>query len=79
MPDGKRYVIAIGSPESPGMGLRTLHRVETDVERMAAFFTSAEQNYERVLAKEIPLGAEAARIRNEIVKWFSDADRREDD
>jgi hypothetical protein len=79
MPDSGRFLIAIGSPDAPGMGLDTFDNVKTDVERMAAFFTSAEQNYQRVLAEEIPLGAKASRIKQALERWFSDNSRREDD
>lgn len=79
MTDEKRFLIAIGSPECPGVGLRPLGKVKTDVDRMTAFFTSSEQKYERVLANEIPLGAEAGCIKREMERWFSDDSRREDD
>jgi hypothetical protein len=79
MADESRFLIAIGSPESPGMGLQSLSKVKTDVERMTEFFTSPNQNYQRVLADEISLGAEASRIKHALEKWFSDDSRREDD
>jgi WD40 repeat protein len=75
----RRFLIAIGSPDCPQMGFRLLPKVSTDVDRMAAFFTSSEQKYRRVLTDEIPLGAEARRIETELEKWFSDEDRREED
>ena len=75
----KQFLIAIGSPECPGMGRNALGNVKIDVERMTTFFTSSEQKYERVLSEEIPLGAEAGHIKRELERWFSDSSRREDD
>lgn len=79
MPEENRYLIAIGSPESPGMGLSALPRVAADVERICAFFTTDAQGYRRVLAEEIPLGASAPTIRTRLGDWFAAPEREDAD
>src|SRR5436305_426718 len=74
-----RYLIAIGSPDCPGMGLRSLAKVPSDVDRVARFFTSPEQGYTRVLETEIPIGGPARRIKDQLESWFSSPDRAEED
>ncbi|MFZ6012110.1 MAG: caspase family protein [Bacteroidota bacterium] len=73
----KRYIIAIGSPESPGCAY--LKKVPTDVERIVKFFESASQGYEHVLSEEIPIGAPSAVVKKALEEWFaSDTLKRSD-
>jgi hypothetical protein len=73
----KRYLIAVGSPDSPG--LRFLPHVERDVARISELLCDPSQGYQRILAKSIPLGAKAPSIRGAIHTWFTHKDRRFDD
>src|SRR5687768_973887 len=75
----RRYVLTVGSPECPRLGLPPLRRVAEDVERVASFFTTPEQGCERALTAELPLGASSGQIRESLSAWFADADRRETD
>ena len=72
-----RYLIAVGSPDSPG--LRFLPNVERDVERISELLCDPSQGYQRILANSIPLGAKASSIRVAILDWFTHEDRRFDD
>lgn len=76
---GERYLIAIGSPDSPGMGASHLRRVESDVNRVSEFFTGPKQGFTRVLEKDIRVGAPSAQIRDNLAKWFSAPERSEND
>jgi Caspase domain len=75
----RRFLITIGSPECPRLGLAPLARVAEDVRRVRQFFTSAEQGYEQVLAAEIPLAATARQIQDGLVAWFAREDGRDSD
>lgn len=75
----RRYLITIGSPECPGLGLSVLRRVPGDVERIAGFFTKPDQGYEQVLATECPLGATARQVEDGVCAWFAREDRHESD
>ena len=75
--DERRYLITIGSPDCPN--LPRLLRVEKDIKLIADFFTSDAQQYEHVLKAEISLSASASQIRQELIGWFADPDRREAD
>lgn len=72
-----RYLIAVGSPDSPG--LRFLPNVKRDVERISDLLCDPSQGYERILAKSIPFGAKASSIRDAILDWFTHGQRRFDD
>src|SRR3954468_17673933 len=75
----RRYIITIGSPECPGLGLDVLRRVAEDVARIAHFFTRSDQGYEHALGTELPLGATARQIEDNLCAWFAREDRRESD
>lgn len=76
-PDGRRYLIAVGSPMTPGMPM--LERVAPDIQRIEQLFCSPAQGYSRVLASKISVGASAPDIRAAIYQWFTDPDRRSSD
>lgn len=71
----RRYLIAIGSPDCPGLKLPSLPNVESDIEKIVQLFTHSQQGYERVLADHIPLGARSDEIKNALSKWFASSDR----
>jgi hypothetical protein len=75
----RRYLIAIGSPHCPNMGLSSLGGVKTDIERVVQLFTSEAQGYERVLADQIRPGATASTIKNALSAWFSSPERKASD
>lgn len=74
-----RFLITIGSPECPRMGLNPLTRVGSDVKRIAELFTAPTQGYTHVLEEAIPLGATAATIRKQLSAWFADPKRTSED
>ncbi len=75
----RRYLIAIGSPYCQRMGLDSLKRVETDIERVVKLFTSETQGYKRVLEDQIGLGDTAPNIKNALSRWFSSPERNASD
>lgn len=75
----RRYLITVGSPECPGFGLAVLRRVAGDVERIVRFFTNPDQGYEHTLVAELPIGATAGQIRDNLEAWFAHEDRRAED
>jgi WD40 repeat protein len=77
---GRRYLIAIGSAKfDDAETWAALERVRAELERIVAFFTDPGQGYVRVLGREIPLNADAARIRRQLCRWFASPERRSDD
>lgn len=75
--EARRFLIAVGSPESPG--LPSLPRVEHDVNRIATIFCSPKQGYQRVLAERILIGSKAQDIHDGIYDWFTALDRQSSD
>jgi WD40 repeat protein len=73
----KRYLIAVGSPGSPGQ--RFLPYVERDVKRISELLCDPSQGYERILGEAIPLGTPAPLIRDTILNWFTHQDRNSSD
>jgi WD40 repeat protein len=69
----KRYLIAVGSPASPGQ--RFLPHVERDVKRISELLCDPSQGYERILDGTVPLGAPARLICDTILDWFTHEDR----
>lgn len=72
-------MIAIGSPYCPKMGLESLKRVETDIERVVKLFTNETQGYKRVLKDQIDLGETAQNIKHALSRWFSSHERKASD
>ena len=70
-----RYLIAIGSPSCPEMGLPELDRVSSDVERITGVLCDGRQGYRRVLADRIPLRSPARTIEDELETWFASPER----
>jgi WD40 repeat protein len=75
----KRYLIAIGSPECPLLGLEKLKYVASDVATVAELLGSEQQAYARVLADELPLGAPSGAIERHVEEWFLAPERVESD
>ena len=75
----RRYLIAIGSPACPNMGLSRLEGVRRDVQRIVELFTHSQQGYQRVLADQIRLGATSSKIKNALGNWFSHSERKSSD
>jgi hypothetical protein len=61
------------------MGLDSLSRVETDIEKVVKLFTSETQGYERVLEEQIELGDTAQNIKHALSRWFSSPERNASD
>jgi hypothetical protein len=61
------------------MGLDSLKRVETDIEKVVKLFTSETQGYERVLEEQIELGDTAQNIKHALSRWFSSPERNASD
>lgn len=76
---GRRYLITIGSPECPALGLSVLPRVAGDVQRITSLLTDPVQGYEHALAEELPLGATARQIEDSLCAWFASDQRSESD
>lgn len=79
MKPGGRYLIAIGVPECPQLGLPPLAGVATDVTRIADLLTDVTQGYERVLDDRIALGTTSGTMLAELHAWFGSAERSPDD
>lgn len=73
----RRYLIAIGSPYCPGIGLSELTRVGSDIQIITNLFKT--QGYKRVLADQIYIGATSQLIKQSIGSWFSSSDRQASD
>jgi vWA-MoxR associated protein C-terminal domain/Caspase domain len=75
----RRYLIAIGSPYCPNMGLSALMRVASDVEEVTRILTSESQGYQRVLSDQIRLGTTAQNIKTALSNWFGSGERQPSD
>jgi len=73
----RRYLIAIGSPDCPGLKLPSLGRVESDIRDITDLFE--KQGYQRVLSDQIDLGSTALVIKQAMVDWFASPDRKASD
>jgi WD40 repeat protein len=76
---GGRYLLTIGSPRCPGLGLPELARVESDVRRVSGLLTTWPQEYQHVLTEELPIGSSSHQIRTALASWFTADARAEDD
>lgn len=73
----KRYLISIGLPTAPNNEL--LPKVERDVKLVTKFLTDETQQYDRVLEREIGIGASASEIRERLSDWYAATDFDEED
>jgi WD40 repeat protein len=76
---GGHYLITIGSPRCPGLGLPELARVESDVQRVSRLLTTLPQKYQHVLTEELPIGSSSQQIRTGLASWFTADTRTEDE
>jgi len=72
----RRYLIAIGSPDCPGLELPSLGRVKSDIRDITDLFE--KQGYTRVLS-EISIGKTSQRIKDAVGGWFSNGDHQTSD
>ena len=72
----RRYLIAIGSPDCPGLELPSLRRVKSDIRDITDLFE--KQGYTRVLS-EISIGKTSKRIKDAVGGWFSNGDHQTSD
>ncbi|BAY59491.1 hypothetical protein NIES2135_63680 (plasmid) [Leptolyngbya boryana NIES-2135] len=75
----RRYLIVIGSPHCPNLGLPHLPQVEFDIVKIIELFANRQQGYEIVLTDQIPVGATSNQIKNALNIWFASSDRRASD
>ncbi|WP_287453724.1 caspase family protein [Leptolyngbya sp. UWPOB_LEPTO1] len=75
----RRYLIVIGSPHCPNLGLSHLPGVESDLAKVLALFANRQQGYQSALVDVIPIGATSSEIKNALSNWFSSPDRRASD
>jgi hypothetical protein len=75
---GRRYLIAIGSPHCPITGSPTLERVTGDIQEVERLFTKQEQGFEPVLTN-LRTGPTSPAIKTALSDWFANRDRRSSD
>jgi hypothetical protein len=65
-----RFLIIIGSPECPHLGLAKLENGGGDVNAVARLLCAESQGFSRALTEELPIGSPSAVIRDELGDWF---------
>lgn len=71
--ENARYLITIGCPESPGMGLDPLPRVERDIHEVKQWLSGEKQGYKDTGL--IHISAKATEIRSMVGEWVTKQDR----